>query len=221
MVFEKICSPALIYIIFSLTQIVIDTFNGLYNTALMKAWVAIIFTILLNYLCSIGLGVISWFIVFIPFILMSLIITILLLVFGLDPSTGKTLINMDNNDVRRKHDRHDKQNGNYYPSVVNSGNGSMFQDLSQYLQTTTSDIENKASTYGQDISQFIQNSANQINNDINGSTTAQPTTAQPSTTQPTTAQSSTAQPTTAQPSTAQPSSQLLSTTKQPFTQLFS
>lgn len=116
MVFEKICSPALIYIIFSLTQIVIDTFNGMYNTALIKAWVAIIFTILLNYLCGIGLGVISWFIVFIPFILMSLIISILLLVFGLNPSTGKTVVKMNNNDIRRKHVRHDND---YYLTPEN------------------------------------------------------------------------------------------------------
>ena len=48
-----------------------------------------IFTLLLNYLCSQGLGVISWIIVFIPFILMTVIVTLLLVVFGLDPLTGK------------------------------------------------------------------------------------------------------------------------------------
>lgn len=100
MAFESICSPALIYIIFSLTQISIDTYNGMYNTAFLKTWVAILFTILLNYLCSIGLGVISWFIVFIPFILMTLIISILLIVFGLDPETGKSLVKVDNSSKK-------------------------------------------------------------------------------------------------------------------------
>ena len=89
MVLSTICPPALIYLIFSLTQIVIDTIQGLYNTALIKVWVALIFTILLNYLCQQGLGIISWLIVFIPFILMTLIVGILLLMFGLDPTTGK------------------------------------------------------------------------------------------------------------------------------------
>ena len=102
MAFEKICAPALIYIFFSLTQIVIDTTNGLYNTAFLKLWVATLFTILLNYLCEKGLGVISWFIVFIPFILMTLIITILLLVFGLDPSSGKQILNFDRKQVQPK-----------------------------------------------------------------------------------------------------------------------
>jgi hypothetical protein len=88
----KLCPPALIYVMFSVTQIIIDTFKGLYNTAFLKVWVTIIFTILLNFLCDSGLGIISWFIVFIPFILMTLIISILLLVFGLNPSTGKVHI---------------------------------------------------------------------------------------------------------------------------------
>ena len=92
MVFISLCPPALIYLIFSVTQIVIDTVKGLYNTAIIKIWVAIIFTILLNYLCQIGLGIISWLIVFIPFVLMTLIVAILLFMFGLDPKTGKIKI---------------------------------------------------------------------------------------------------------------------------------
>lgn len=92
MVFNSLCPPALIYLIFSVTQVVIDTVKGMYNTAIIKIWVAIIFTILLNYLCQIGLGIISWFIVFIPFVLMTLIVAILLFMFGLDPRTGKIKI---------------------------------------------------------------------------------------------------------------------------------
>lgn len=59
MVFTDLCPPALIYLLFSITQVVIDTVKGLYNTALIKVWVAVIFTILLNYLCQSGLGIIS------------------------------------------------------------------------------------------------------------------------------------------------------------------
>ena len=87
--FENLCAPALVYVLFSLTQIVIDVSKGLYNTAFVKMWVAFIVTFLLNYLCDSGLGVISWFMVFVPFVLMTLIISILLFVFGLDPATGK------------------------------------------------------------------------------------------------------------------------------------
>ena len=89
MLFNKICPPALLYLVFSITQIAIDSMKGMYNTALMKVWVTSIFTILLNYLCQSGLGIVSWIIVFIPFILMTLIVAILLVMFGLDPTSGK------------------------------------------------------------------------------------------------------------------------------------
>jgi hypothetical protein len=93
MALESICSPALIYLVFSITQIIVDTGKGLYNTAFLKLIVTFIFTIFLNYLCERGLGVVSWIIVFVPFILMSIIISILLLMLGLDPTTGKLKIN--------------------------------------------------------------------------------------------------------------------------------
>jgi preprotein translocase subunit SecF len=97
MAIEKLCPPALIYLAFSLTQVILDTFKGLYNTAFLKFWVMLIFTLLLNILCSHGLGIISWIIVFVPFILMSVITTILLYVFGLDPESGSINVNNQNN----------------------------------------------------------------------------------------------------------------------------
>lgn len=84
----SLCPPALIYIAFSLTQVVIDTFKGLYNTAFFKFIVMIIITFLLNALCQSGMTIVSWMIVFIPFIFMSVIVAILLYVFGLDAATG-------------------------------------------------------------------------------------------------------------------------------------
>ena len=85
---DSICPPALIYLAFSLTQIVIDTFKGLYNTAFFKFIVMVTITFLLNALCQGGMTVISWVLVFIPFIFMTVIVAILLYVFGLDAATG-------------------------------------------------------------------------------------------------------------------------------------
>jgi hypothetical protein len=85
----NLCPPAIIYLIFSITQILIDTFKGLYNTAFVKAIVMIMVTLLLNILCNQGLGVVSWIIVFIPFILMTVIVSMILYVFGLDAASGK------------------------------------------------------------------------------------------------------------------------------------
>lgn len=84
----RLCPPALIYVVFSTTQIIIDTFKGLYNTAFMKFIVMIMCTLLLNALCENGMGIISWIIVFIPFILMTVIVSMLLYIFGLDIATG-------------------------------------------------------------------------------------------------------------------------------------
>jgi len=84
----NICAPAIIYLIFSITQIFIDLYKGLYNTAFMKVIVASMVTLLLNILCERNLGVVSWIIVFIPFILMTVIVSVLLYIFGLDASTG-------------------------------------------------------------------------------------------------------------------------------------
>ena len=92
---RSLCPPALIYLVFSFTQIIIDTYNQQLNKALLKSGITVIFTLLLNYLCSLGLGVVSWIFVFIPFLLMGLIITILLYYFGLDPATGRAMIKYD------------------------------------------------------------------------------------------------------------------------------
>jgi hypothetical protein len=83
-----LCPPALIYLFFSATQVIIDLYKGLYNTAVLKFIIMIIVTILLNALCQGGLGIISWMIVFIPFIFMTVVVGILLYVFGLDAATG-------------------------------------------------------------------------------------------------------------------------------------
>lgn len=84
----NLCAPAIIYLIFSITQILIDTFKGLYNTAFIKIIVAIMVTLLLNILCEKDLSVVSWIIVFIPFMLMTVIVSIVLYIFGLDAASG-------------------------------------------------------------------------------------------------------------------------------------
>lgn len=86
---NNLCAPALIYLVFSLTHIIIDIFKEQYNQSFFKFIVMIFFTILLHLLCRRGLGVISWMIVFIPFISLSFLTAILLFVFGLNPSSGR------------------------------------------------------------------------------------------------------------------------------------
>ena len=48
----------------------------------------VIFTTVLNVMCQNGLSIISWIIVFLPFILMTYITAVLMYVFGLQPSSS-------------------------------------------------------------------------------------------------------------------------------------
>ena len=88
-----ICGPALVYIGFSLIQIFIDIYAGVFNSAFLKFVIMIIFTLIINILCDLGYIVIAWVLVFIPIITMTLISSLLLSVFGLEP---------DENELRKK-----------------------------------------------------------------------------------------------------------------------
>ena len=90
MALETKCTPALLYVAFSIIHIMIDIFKDLYNTALVKFVVMIVFTLILNILCERGLGMVSWMLVFIPFISMTIITAVLLLALGLSPYQGKS-----------------------------------------------------------------------------------------------------------------------------------
>lgn len=117
----KLCTPAIIYLLFSFTQILIDTFKGLYNTALIKIIVMVMVTYLLQILCDRGLNIVSWIIVFIPFILMTVIVTMILYIFGLDASTGT--VNYRCKDSKDNNIHIDKQgNVNIYDPYYDSKN---------------------------------------------------------------------------------------------------
>ena len=89
MYINYLCPPAFLYLCFALTQIIIDLFKNTYTTALIKFLIMIIYTIALNILCMNGYMYVSWLLVFIPFILMSILISLLLFVFGFSKKTGK------------------------------------------------------------------------------------------------------------------------------------
>lgn len=88
---QPLCMPALIYLMYSLTHVIIDMYKEQYNKAMIEFWISAIFTLLLNVLCQQGLGIVSWIIVSIPFILMTTIASLLLFSFKLNPATGQPL----------------------------------------------------------------------------------------------------------------------------------
>jgi len=137
MLSSELCGPALIYLCFSLTQVTVDSFKGYYNTAFFKMWITIIITILLNSLCARGLGVVAWIIVFIPFLTMTIVTSLLLYYFGLDPKTGKISISGDsmnngaNINIRSPEKEQDNSSQKLF-SVSTSDNRTPSDDTDQY-----------------------------------------------------------------------------------------
>jgi|TARA_B110000093_G_C12967825_1_gene410580 hypothetical protein len=70
-----------------------DIYNGLYNNAIINAIIATLITFLLNILCISNLSIISWMIVFIPFIFMSVILLMVSYIYTYDAvNTDTTLV---------------------------------------------------------------------------------------------------------------------------------
>ena len=125
---KKLCTPALIYILFSVTQIMIDMFKGLFNTAFIKFCISFLITLLLHYLCVSGYKVVSWIIVFIPFILMTIITYILLLSFGMDPYKGRLSVIYPNQKIYINTDNR-KQYTDMYGNASDAIKTSMGSDV--------------------------------------------------------------------------------------------
>jgi len=95
----NLCPPAIIYLLFSLAQVLADLYNKMYNAAIIKTIFMIMITLLLNILCQGGLTIISWILVIIPFLFMSVIVTLTLYILGLNATSGtveKSCVNNKN-----------------------------------------------------------------------------------------------------------------------------
>jgi hypothetical protein len=85
MFITELCGPAIVYIGFTLIQIIIDLYKNLYGNAFLKFIIMIILALVINILCNMGLTILAWFLVFIPIIMMTIISSLLLRIFGTNP----------------------------------------------------------------------------------------------------------------------------------------
>jgi hypothetical protein len=69
---DSLCPPALLYLLFVTIQIALDISFGMFVVAGIKLAVGIIGVVVLDALCGVKLGVVSWAIVAAPFIITSL-----------------------------------------------------------------------------------------------------------------------------------------------------
>ena len=62
---KQVCPPALIFVIYMAIQVVIDIFQGYFNTAIVKIIILFIFGAGLNMLCQEGFTVVAWILIFV------------------------------------------------------------------------------------------------------------------------------------------------------------
>jgi hypothetical protein len=103
---ESLCPPALLYALYLAVQIGLDLSLGMYVTAVLKIIMGGAGLVILDALCDVDLGVVSWAIVATPFIITALATSISIGI-GLDrmvlsalqekftPLTGDNLKNRD------------------------------------------------------------------------------------------------------------------------------
>lgn len=148
----SLCPPAIIFLVLTLIQIFIDIFKAYYKEAFFKFIGMVLITMLLNLLCNKGLGIIAWFLVFIPFILMTIISVILLVVFGINPANGDYTVDVENTKTEttvkktdsQKNTRIDNDDYNVYKlNYYNQRNVNDNEPTNQSTQDITNETEKK------------------------------------------------------------------------------
>ena len=92
MLIDRLCSPALIYLAFSMIQLILDLTDSKFRLAVAKLMITLIFTYLLNILCDQKLSIISWVLVSLPFIFMGYFSILLVYALGFADKNGNDLV---------------------------------------------------------------------------------------------------------------------------------
>ena len=84
MLLNYFCGPAIIYFSFVLVHVIISTYYNKNGAAIIQILIGFIITLLLQLLCMKGMSIISWIIVFIPFIFYTYMMVILFYAFWVE-----------------------------------------------------------------------------------------------------------------------------------------
>ena len=85
----QLCAPIIIYIMFSLLQIILDLLKGLYNSAAIMLIISAIVVAGLYMLCKKGMELVAWFIVLTPLLFAASIAAFVLYKLKLNSSFGE------------------------------------------------------------------------------------------------------------------------------------
>jgi len=108
---DFLCPPALLYVLYTTIHVGLDLSLGMYTTALIKAGMGVAGAIILDALCSVDLGIVSWAIVATPFIMVALASSISL-GLGIDRLTSQVVketfkTKSDSKDEKEKDKKND------------------------------------------------------------------------------------------------------------------
>lgn len=84
---DSLCPPALLYLLYIVIHVGLDLSLSMFVTALAKVVMGVAGVVILDALCSVDLGVVSWAIVSTPFIMVALA-TSISLGLGIDRQVG-------------------------------------------------------------------------------------------------------------------------------------
>ena len=87
-----LCMPALIYLIYFVSHVLIDVYRAQYYLATIELIIGVMVTFVLNLLCTNELGAVSWLIVSIPFLLMTVASAMLLMAFNPTKTNENSLV---------------------------------------------------------------------------------------------------------------------------------
>jgi hypothetical protein len=69
---DRLCPPALLYLVFLALSVGLDVSFGMFATAAVKSVLGLATVVVLDSFCSVDLGVVSWVIVAAPFVITAL-----------------------------------------------------------------------------------------------------------------------------------------------------
>tara|TARA_Y100000992_G_scaffold55399_2_gene33446 strand:- start:4596 stop:5069 length:474 start_codon:yes stop_codon:yes gene_type:complete len=110
MLIDRLCSPALIYLAFSIIQLILDISQGKYRLAIAKLFICLLFTYLLNVLCEQRLTQLSWIIISLPFLFMGYMSLLLVYALGFSDINGNDINNNEDKDDKDDEEEDDNNN---------------------------------------------------------------------------------------------------------------
>ena len=69
---DRLCPPALLYLVFVTLSVGLDVSFGMWATAVVKTVLGLATVVVLDAFCGVDLGIVSWFIVAAPFVITAL-----------------------------------------------------------------------------------------------------------------------------------------------------